>query len=164
MAELKYPENQKIIDRMEDEINCTLGNNAWNELTSQGCPNGNMDNKELSASTYKLMRKFDSLTNINIGKQIFSNVRHALKRSDFEWARKSFLEYNDIDRFAEAVMQDSINQLRHCMLNNELFYGQPITKEVFEYAQNVKVYWSTFFTGCPVVFLLLGAFVTATAL
>ncbi|AUS97109.1 hypothetical protein CDQ84_16085 [Clostridium thermosuccinogenes] len=135
---VKDPENQRIIDRMKEEIDCALGSDTWNKITSDNCPNGDMDNQQLSVAMWSLLEKFDQLADSKTAKRVFSEVKHALKHSDFEWTREMFLQYNDIDRFAEAVLNDSMEHLQRCVEYNELFYDQPIDKEALEYARSIE--------------------------
>jgi len=88
---INYPENQRIIDRMKEEIDRALGSGTWDKITYNNCPNGNMDNLQLSAATYSLLEQFDRLADNLTANHVFSNVKHALKHSDFEWARNKFL-------------------------------------------------------------------------
>jgi|GEM_PF-779994 hypothetical protein len=135
---VKYPENQQIIDRIKEEIDCALGSNTWNKITSDNCPNGDMDNQQLSVAMWSLLEKLDQLTDCKTTKRVFSEVKHALHHSDFKWTREMFLQYNDIDRFAEAVLKDSMEHLQRCVEYNEMFYDQPIDKEALEYARSIE--------------------------
>jgi len=68
---VKYPENQRIIDRMKEEIDCALGSDTWNKITSDNCPNGDMDNQQLSVAMCSLLGKFDQLADSKTAKRIF---------------------------------------------------------------------------------------------
>lgn len=138
MSELEYPQNQRILDRMKEEIDSALGIGMWEKISCNLCPNAKMDVKQLNVATQMLIEEFDILADNQTATQVFSNVKHALRHSDFAWARNKFLQYNDIDLFAEAVLQDSMGQLQNCLKKGETFYGQPVTQEVLEYAESIK--------------------------
>ncbi|MCL2166619.1 MAG: hypothetical protein FWH49_04940 [Clostridiales bacterium] len=109
IQDIIYPDNQRIVDRIKEEISSAFGSDTWDEFICDGCPDGNMDDHSLCAATQKMLEKIDEIENKHRVQEAFANVKHALKHSDFTWARERFLQYNDIDLFAEAVLHDSIN-------------------------------------------------------
>lgn len=134
--EIRYPENQKIIDCMKREVENAVGNGTWDEITSGNCPSSSMDNKALSEATCSMLEKLDTLEQ-NQGRAAFVKVRHGLTREDFCWARKEFLKYNDIDKFAEAILQNQLETLKRLKDSNESFYGQAVTEQVYQFALTV---------------------------
>ena len=135
--DIKYPENQRIIDRMREEITSAFGSDEWDKITCCGCPAVDMDKLQLSMATQSLFAQIDDFTDRQKTKAAITNVKHALRHSDFAWAREKFLQYNDIDLFAEAVYQDSIDILQQCAETKKLFYGQPITHKTLTYLKSI---------------------------
>lgn len=133
---IKYPENQKIIDCMKKEIDSAVGKGTWGKITSGCCPSSSMENKELSVATYSMLEKLDTLEREK-GKAAFVKVRHGLTKENFRWAREAFLKYNDIDQFAEAILQEQLENLKRLKDNHESFYGQMITEQVYQFALTV---------------------------
>lgn len=139
MEEINYPENDKIINRLKEEIVVNLGNESWEQITSTiEIPNASMSEKQLVNATYQLVNKFDQMADDKTANKVFSKVCHALKREDFRWVREEFLQYNDIDSFAKAVRIDRMGDLRDYLYNGELFYGQPIDSEVYTYINSIE--------------------------
>ena len=126
-----WPENGRIIQKMQEQIELNLYENAWSDLT-QGCPpTANMNNQQLSISTSLLISNFDKVSDSEMRNRTFSKMRHGLTKSDFQWAREKFLQYEDIDAFAQAIWSESLDELKSHMNRKTLFYGQPITLEVY---------------------------------
>jgi hypothetical protein len=132
-----WPGNERIIHKMQEEIERHLGENSWKELTKSNEPTADMDNHQLSISTGSLLVNFDKFTDNVKANQIFSKVRHGLTADDFQWAKKKFMEYNDIDRFSYAILENSLEELKKHKQNKTLFYGQPITQEVYDYIEKI---------------------------
>lgn len=135
-TEIKYPENRKIIDCMKKEVDGAVGKGTWDKITSECCPTSSMDNKALSAATCYMLEKLDALEREK-GKAAFVKVRHGLTKEDFRWAREKFLKYNDIDQFAEAILQEQLENLKRLKDNRESFYGQAISEQVYQFALSV---------------------------
>lgn len=139
MEEINYPDNDKIINRMKDEIVANLGSESWKLINSTiEIPNASMNEDQLNKATYQLMNKFDQMADDKTANKVFSQVCHALKREDFRWVREKFLQYNDIDSFAEAVKRDRMKELQGYLHSGELFYGQPIDNEVYTYVDSIE--------------------------
>ncbi len=139
MEEINYPENEKIINRIKNEIVMNLGSEAWEQInTTIEVPNASMSDEQLCNATYQLVDQFDQMADNKTANKVFSKVCHGLKREDFRWVREIFLHYNDIDSFAKDVRKDRMNELREYLISGELFYGQPIDSEVYNYINSIE--------------------------
>ena len=136
--DIQYAGNQRIIQRMQEEICSAFGPDAWKQAT-HGCPlSGDMDHASLNRATQQLLERLDGLTANSAQVEVaLSNVKHALTHADFAWARKKFLQYNHIDQFAEALLQDAMRALEQCAERGEPFYDQPISEEALAYARGI---------------------------
>lgn len=133
-----WPDNERIIRKMQEQIDANLGENVWNNLTQGDAPTACMDNAELSRTTGLLISNFDQVTDNNMANKVFSQVRHGLTRSDFAWAREKFLKYGDIDIFAKTLLEEQLNELKIHMQQSTTFYGQPITSAVYDFVSGIE--------------------------
>lgn len=139
--EVKYPETQAIIDRLHGQVAGIHGERTWEDITAGALPTGNMENGELSEATRKMLNRFIAVAGDAAADQVMHNVRHALTRESYRWARELFLACQDIDALAEMVWQRQIRALDACLCQGTLFYGQPVTEDVMAFAR-----------GCPELF------------
>jgi len=134
---VKYPDNQKIIDKLAEMVCIYSGDNAWKKLTRSEIPTGNMSNKELSMSMQAILEGLEIYSGKETTREIMHRVRHALTRDSYKTARTDFLRFNNIDDFAHYIWDRQIFQLKECMEQNKLFFDQPIDKAAYEYALSV---------------------------
>ena len=133
-----WPENECIIRKMKEQVDLNLGDGKWSELTGDNAPDASMDCFDLCKATGSFFAKFDKIADEKMANKIFSQVRHGLTHADFTWAREKFLQYNDIDSFAKAILGEQLAELKSHMQNDTLFYGQPITPEGFEFVSSTE--------------------------
>lgn len=137
--EIDYPWNDKIINRMKEEVVENMGNEAWEQIESSTViPDASMGDEELVKATYQFVSKFDQMADDKTANKVFSQVCHALKRENFKHVREEFLEYNDIDTFVEVMKRDRINDLQEYLNSGEILYGQIIDSEVYDFINSVE--------------------------
>lgn len=125
-----------IMERLREETIKTLGQEKWDEITANTeIPADNMKSDHLSHVTRELCKHFDNMVESKICKNIFCNVKHGLKQSDFWWAREKFLEYNDIDAFCLAMQKENLELFTYAAESGELFHGQPIDEAVLQFVR-----------------------------
>lgn len=112
MFTLQWPDDTCVINRMQEEVDSVLGRGTWETLTRSHPLDADMDGLQKSSSTYHILQGIDNQTDEEKRNKIFSNIRHGLTKKHFTWARERFLAYNDIDLFAEAVMQESLEIIK----------------------------------------------------
>ena len=137
LSNQNWPDNERIICKLREEIDANLGRGTWQEIARECEPLANMSDHDLSSCASMLISNFDTLSGPEMANKVFSKVRHGLTKSDFCWAREKFLWYGNIDEFADAILADSLNELKANMENGTLFYGQPITQEVYQYVREI---------------------------
>jgi hypothetical protein len=136
--QVDYPEHESIVNRMKEEIVDQLGSAAWESITSGiELPKADMNSEQMSKATYNFIKRLDQIAGVKSANSVFSRVCHGLKRKDFYWARTKFLQYNDIDAFAEAVREEQMKDLRSYLNSEKSFYGQMIDDEVYTYADSM---------------------------
>jgi hypothetical protein len=135
---IDYPNNAAVIARMKERIGQSLGEEGWAEITRGfEAPDPAMDNGQLSAATFRLVRSFDERADRALAYTVFSGVCHALKREHLAWARQEFLKYENIDAFADAIRKEQNEILRGFLERGESFYGQPIDQGVFDFVMSL---------------------------
>lgn len=123
-----------IIETLREEAVKTLGQEKWDEIKANiEMPADNMDAETLYHLIREMLKRFDTMVDPRTCKDIFCNVKHGLKHSDFIWAREKFLQYNDIDAFCLAMRRENIDGFTHAMKYGELFHGQPIDESVLRF-------------------------------
>ena len=134
----KNPVNTSIIQKMEKEISSVLGNSVWDAITSGLNFNPDMCEKELSQCMYIILNRIEEYSDAPQVKEILFNVRHGLDRSDFESEIKEFSKYNNIDLFAKHIQDNYFNQLKDCLNQKQLFSGQEIDQEVYDFLTGIE--------------------------
>lgn len=66
-------------------------------------------------------------------KTILYKVRHGLKVSQCEWARKEYLEIGDMDAFLKKHLETEIKHFEELNREGKDFYGQDVTDEVLAF-------------------------------
>jgi hypothetical protein len=123
-----------VMETLKEEAIKTLGQEKWDEITANiEIPTDDMESEHLNHVTRELLKRFDKMVDSKIGRNVFCNVKHGLKRSDFLWAREKFLQYNDIDAFCCAMQRENLAGFTHAAKSGELFHGQPIDESVLQF-------------------------------
>ncbi|HZW03023.1 MAG TPA: hypothetical protein VFF68_03780 [Anaerolineaceae bacterium] len=95
-----------VANRLETEIVSAKGESFWSQLTQEiTVPSDEMDWQQCSACMRVLMHKFQLLLPAEEIKSIMVNVRHDLRRDDFDWAVRLFHQIGNIDQFAIALQK-----------------------------------------------------------
>lgn len=94
-----------------------------------------MEAEHLNHVTRDFIKRFDNIVDSQTCKSIFCNVKHGLKRSDFLWARESFLHCNDIDAFCSAMQKENLEGFTHAAKSGAFYHGQPIDESVLQFVK-----------------------------
>lgn len=135
MAENIEYNDEIIMDTFKDEVCKTLGGQAWDTLTDGiGVPDINTEYKCGCKTMREFIRRFDEITDAEAAKNILTHVRHGLKHSQFDSAKKKFAECgNNIDVFIKRDFEENVRNFTHLRDTGGDFYGQPITNEVYDF-------------------------------
>jgi len=86
-------EKVNIMKTLKEETIKALGQVKWDEIIENiGEPADNMESEYLNNVMRELLKRYDFMINPPISKNIFCNVKHGLKHTDFYWAREKFME------------------------------------------------------------------------
>jgi hypothetical protein len=122
------------MDTLKSEVDEKHGGEAWNILTEGiGTPDIHNEAKCGCHTMREFMKRFDTMTDKTLAKDILTHVRHGLKRSQFTWAKEKFAQYNNIDDFIKVCLDEEIKSFTKLRDTGESFYGQVIDDEVLEF-------------------------------
>ncbi len=128
-----------VSKRLRDEIVRAKGEAFWRALSQDiVTPSDDMEWKQCSACMRVFMEKFQRMLPAEEIKAIMVNVRHDLRRNDFDWAVRLFDQIGDIDRFAVELQKIGIAEVVSSYSQQAAYYGQTIDREVIEYVQSVE--------------------------
>jgi hypothetical protein len=135
MSERIEYKSEIIMDTLKNEVINQLGPQAWDVLTdSIGAPDIENECKCGCGTMRELMRRFDAMADDKAAKAVLTRVRHGLKHSQFDWAKKKFEECGrNIEEFMKRTYQEDVELFTKLRDTGGDFYGQPITGEVFDF-------------------------------
>lgn len=130
-------ERCNVSQRLKAEIIQAKGESFWDEL-SEGIvvPTDDMESQQCSLCMRTFMEKLEHMLPAEEIKSILVNVRHDLRRDDFDWAVKLFNQIRNIDRFAVELQKIAINEIFASYNTPEGYYGQTVSHEVLEFVQS----------------------------
>lgn len=133
---IEYNDNI-IMDIFQKEVCEKAGAGIWEALIKDiDIPDVHNEYKCGCSNMRTLMNKFDELIDEKTGKDILTNVRHGLKRSQFASEKEKFQKYNNIDEFVKADYENEVKHFTELYEKKEDFYGQPISKETLDFVVN----------------------------
>lgn len=136
--EINY-ERCNVSKRLQTEIINVKGELFWDELSQDiVVPTDDMDWEQCSYCMRIFMNKFQRLSSPAEIKSIMVNVRHDLRREDFDWAIRLFNTIGNIDRFAAELQKIAIDEIISGFDKQEEYYGQAVDNEVVEYVKSIK--------------------------
>jgi hypothetical protein len=122
------------MDTLKREVCETLGQSAWDALIDGiGVPDVHHESECECRTMRQLMARVDSAVDVNVAKLVLTRVRHGLKRSQFAWARERFAQYNSIDGFIKACLDDETRNFTRLRDSGETFYGQVVDDQVLAF-------------------------------
>ena len=135
MSEVVAYHGATIMDTMKSEICSEMGSRAWDALTDGiSIPDINGESKCKCGTMREFMRRFGGMTDTKTAKTVLTRVRHGLTHEQFDWAREKFAKcgYN-IDTFIKSNYQEDVETFTRLRDTGGDFYGQPITREVYDF-------------------------------
>lgn len=128
-----------VSQRLKTEIIKAKGESFWRQLSQNTVvPSDQMDWKQSSACMRTFMDKLQLMLTPGQIKSIMVNVRHDLRRDDFDWAVRLFDQIGNIDKFALELQTIGINEVIDSYNKQEDYYGQNIDHEIVQFVQDIE--------------------------
>jgi hypothetical protein len=128
-----------VSQRLKTEIVHARGESFWRKLSlDMVVPSDDMDWKQASSSMRTFMEKFKFMLPPEQIKPIMMNVRHDLRRDDFDWAVQLFNQIGNIDQFALELQKIGIGAVTASYDKQEDYYGHTINHEIVEFVQSIE--------------------------
>lgn len=125
-----------ISSRLKIEIVQSKGEDFWKKLSQDiVVPSDSMGEGQCSACMRIFMEKFQSMLPAEEIKSIIVNVRHDLRRDDFDWAVRLFNQAGNIDQFSVELQKICIQESHSYLNQQENQGGQTLDHEIIEFVQ-----------------------------
>ena len=137
MGDTKIQYDQAFgINTFKREICAELGEEFWEDLVKGiVLPDVETECKCQCRNMYVFMNRFEQMADAETVKKILYRVRHGLRPSKSEWARREFLECGDLDAFIKKHHDNEWNHFVQLHREQKDFYGQEITEEVLAFIE-----------------------------
>lgn len=122
-----------ISERIKTEIVNAKGEAFWQELT-QGIvvPSDDMPDKKCSLCMQAFLSKFQRLSPEEEIRSILVNVRHDVRRDDFDWAVRLFDQIGNLDLFAAELQKIGLREVIASYEKQANYYGHRIDRRALD--------------------------------